>query len=84
MPWYAFVVVCGPCLMHARLGLHLLRLHHVPLLPGGDALERGHHVNTIIFDKTGTLTRGKPQVTEAVLFNKQYTMQQVRHMVSEQ
>lgn len=45
---------------------------------GGDALERGHHVNTVIFDKTGTLTRGHPQVTEAVLFNKQYTITQVK------
>jgi hypothetical protein len=45
---------------------------------GGDALERGHHVNTVVFDKTGTLTRGRPQVTEAVLFNSHYTMQQVR------
>jgi P-type E1-E2 ATPase len=45
---------------------------------GGDALERGHHVNTVVFDKTGTLTRGRPQVTEAVLFNSHYSMQQVR------
>lgn len=44
---------------------------------GGDALERGHHVNTVVFDKTGTLTRGRPQVTEAVLFNSHYSLQQV-------
>jgi P-type E1-E2 ATPase len=47
---------------------------------GGDALERGHHVDTVIFDKTGTLTLGKPQVTDAVIFNKDYTMQQVRQV----
>jgi P-type E1-E2 ATPase len=54
--------------------LCLLLMHSA----GGDALERGHHVNTVVFDKTGTLTRGRPQVTEAVLFNSHYTMQQVR------
>lgn len=47
------------------------------LIKGGDALERGHHVNTVVFDKTGTLTRGRPQVTEAVLFNSHYSLQQV-------
>eukprot|EP00882_Tetradesmus_deserticola_P007169 GHRQ01007548.1.p1 GENE.GHRQ01007548.1~~GHRQ01007548.1.p1 ORF type:complete len:744 (+),score=290.70 GHRQ01007548.1:392-2623(+) len=52
------------------------------LIKGGDALERGHHVNTVVFDKTGTLTRGHPQVTEAVLFNSHYTMQQVRLLAS--
>ncbi|MCA9266970.1 MAG: heavy metal translocating P-type ATPase, partial [Planctomycetales bacterium] len=30
-----------------------------------DALERAHHLTTIVFDKTGTLTIGKPQVTQA-------------------
>eukprot|EP00775_Hariotina_reticulata_P005342 gene5342-5579_t len=47
------------------------------LIKGGDALERGHHVDTVIFDKTGTLTLGKPQVTDAIIFNSDYTMQQV-------
>jgi hypothetical protein len=39
-------------------------------------------VNTVVFDKTGTLTRGRPQVTEAVLFNSHYTMQQVRFQLA--
>jgi cation transport ATPase len=47
------------------------------LLPGGDALERGYNVNTVIFDKTGTLTLGRPQVMEAAVFSKHYTLQQV-------
>lgn len=48
------------------------------LIKGGDALERGYNVNTVIFDKTGTLTLGKPQVMEAAVFSKHYTLQQVR------
>lgn len=48
------------------------------LIKGGDALERGYNVNTVIFDKTGTLTLGKPQVMEAQVFSKHYTLQQVR------
>jgi Cu+-exporting ATPase len=47
------------------------------LIKGGDALERGYNVNTVIFDKTGTLTLGKPQVMEAQVFSKHYTLQQV-------
>jgi magnesium-transporting ATPase (P-type) len=45
---------------------------------GGDALERGNNVNTVIFDKTGTLTLGRPQVMEAAVFSKHYSLQQVR------
>jgi Cu+-exporting ATPase len=51
------------------------------LIKGGDALERGYNVNTVIFDKTGTLTLGKPQVMEAQVFSKHYTLQQVRRSV---
>jgi Cu+-exporting ATPase len=36
------------------------------LVRGGDALERGAHVNAVVFDKTGTLTQGRPEVVDVV------------------
>ena len=33
---------------------------------GGDILERGASIDTVVLDKTGTITEGKPQVTDIV------------------
>jgi hypothetical protein len=48
------------------------------LLLGGDALERGHKVDTVVFDKTGTLTLGRPKVLDYKIFDSNYTLHQVR------
>jgi len=37
------------------------------LVKDAEALEKAHHIHTIVFDKTGTLTNGTPEVTEFVL-----------------
>jgi Cu+-exporting ATPase len=34
------------------------------LIKDAEALERAHHVGTVVFDKTGTLTEGRPVVTD--------------------
>lgn len=76
------VCVLDVCICHMNLFVHTASTPTHPcvvfLLTGGDALERGYHVNTVIFDKTGTLTVGRPQVMEAAVFSRHYTLQQVR------
>lgn len=36
------------------------------LFKGGETLEKGHKLSTIVFDKTGTLTAGEPHVTDVI------------------
>jgi len=43
------------------------------LIGGGDIIEKGDGVDTIIFDKTGTLTYGKPFVKNVRLLNDRKT-----------
>ena len=42
------------------------------LISGGDIVEKGSHIDTIVFDKTGTLTEGRPELTEIVVFDAAY------------
>lgn len=44
------------------------------LIKGGDALELGHKVQSIVFDKTGTLTQGQPQVVDSIRFGAAYQL----------
>lgn len=38
------------------------------LISGGDVIEKGSHIDTIVFDKTGTLTEGRPELTHIHFF----------------
>ncbi|MCZ2152675.1 MAG: heavy metal translocating P-type ATPase [Bryobacterales bacterium] len=38
------------------------------LIKGGEPLERLGSVSTVVFDKTGTLTKGRPEVTDVIVF----------------
>ena len=42
------------------------------LIKNAQALETAHKITTIVFDKTGTLTKGKPEVTDIVVLDKEY------------
>jgi Cu+-exporting ATPase len=39
------------------------------LIKNGDSLERACRLDTIVLDKTGTITKGKPIVTDVLMFN---------------
>ncbi len=67
------LVVACPC----ALGLAVPLAVHVGaasaraagiLVKGGDILEAGAGVTSVLFDKTGTLTEGRPRLTDAVGF----------------
>lgn len=40
------------------------------LISGGDVIQKGSHIDTIVFDKTGTLTEGRPELTEIYSFRQ--------------
>lgn len=47
------------------------------LIKDAEALEQLHKVKAIILDKTGTLTKGKPEVTEVIVVDKNFSEKDV-------
>ncbi len=43
------------------------------LIKSAESLEQLHLINTVVFDKTGTLTKGKPEVTEVLITDSNFT-----------
>ena len=40
------------------------------LIKSGEALETAHKIKTVVFDKTGTITKGKPVLTDLIVYGK--------------
>ena len=47
------------------------------LIKGGEYLETSAKINAVALDKTGTLTEGKPQLTDVVVLDPEFTEDQV-------
>ena len=67
----AVLVVACPCAMGLAVPTAVMVATGVAarrgvVLRGGDALQRGAGIDTVVFDKTGTLTVGRPTVVEVV------------------
>jgi len=50
---------------------------HGILIKSGEALEICHKTNAVILDKTGTITEGKPQVTDILVFDADYSEDEI-------
>lgn len=65
----AVLVIACPCALGLAVPMSVMistreALKLGMLINGGEVLEIGSKIDTIIFDKTGTLTKGKPKVSE--------------------
>lgn len=52
------------------------------LIKSGETMEELGKIDTIAFDKTGTITCGKPEVTDIIALNKDYTENSILQMAA--
>lgn len=71
----AVLVIACPCALGLAVPMAIMistseAAKNGLLISGGDIVEKGSHIDTIIFDKTGTLTEGQPKLTNIFMFDK--------------
>jgi Cu+-exporting ATPase len=71
----AVLVIACPCALGLAVPMSVMistreALKIGMLINGGEVLEIGSQIDTIVFDKTGTLTKGKPKVSKFSILNK--------------
>ena len=74
----AVLVIACPCALGLAVPMAIMlstseAAKNGLLISGGNIIEKGSHINTIVFDKTGTLTEGRPQLTKIHFFNQDYS-----------
>jgi Cu2+-exporting ATPase/Cu+-exporting ATPase len=47
------------------------------LIKNAEVLEKLSGVDTVVLDKTGTITKGKPEVTDVIILDKEFSEQQI-------
>ncbi|MGM0878424.1 MAG: heavy metal translocating P-type ATPase [Bacillota bacterium] len=52
------------------------------LFKGGEYLEETHKIDAILLDKTGTITKGKPEVTDFLLFEETDEQKLLEYVIS--
>jgi len=71
----AVIVIACPCALGLAVPMAIMistsdAAKKGLLISGGDIIEAGSHIDTMVFDKTGTLTEGRPELTKIVLFHE--------------